>query len=103
MCPLGAIYGLMNKISVYHLEIDKHKCVNCGKCRQVCKMEVDPVKTPDSAECIRCGACASVCPKDAIYIGFYKGDGKRDTVSMENQRKSSRGTMNSTARRAGRV
>ena len=103
MCPLGAIYGLMNKISVYHLEIDKHKCVNCGKCRQVCKMEVDPVKTPDSAECIRCGACASVCPKDAIYIGFYKGDGKRDTVSMENQRKSSRGTTNSTARRAGRV
>ena len=31
LCPLGAIYGLMNKISIYHLEIDKHKCVNCGK------------------------------------------------------------------------
>lgn len=69
-CPLGAIYGLMNKISVCHLEVDAQKCVDCGKCRKVCKMEVDPVKTPDSAECIRCGACAAACPVDALKIGF---------------------------------
>lgn len=69
-CPLGAIYGLMNKISVCHLEVDAQKCVDCGKCRKVCKMEVDPVKTPDSAECIRCGACAAACPADALKIGF---------------------------------
>ena len=55
LCPLGAIYGLMNKISIYHLEIDKHKCVNCGKCKNICKMEVDPIKASNSAECIRCG------------------------------------------------
>ena len=69
-CPLGAIYGLMNKISVCRLRVDGQKCVSCGKCRKVCKMEVDPVKNPDSAECIRCGACAAACPADAIHIGF---------------------------------
>lgn len=70
LCPLGAIYGLMNKISIYHLEIDKHKCVNCGKCKNICKMEVDPIKAPNSAECIRCGECAKACPKNAIHLGF---------------------------------
>ena len=71
VCPLGAIYGLMNKVSIYHLEVNKHQCVNCGKCKNVCKMEVDPVKEPDSAECIRCKACVTACPNHAIEIGLY--------------------------------
>ena len=70
LCPLGAIYGLLNKISMYHLEVDHHKCVGCGKCVSVCKMDVDPVKTPNSAECIRCGNCKAVCPVKAIHMGF---------------------------------
>lgn len=70
LCPLGAIYGLLNKISMYHLEVDHHKCVGCGKCASVCKMDVDPVKTPNSAECIRCGNCKAVCPVKAIHMGF---------------------------------
>lgn len=70
LCPLGVIYGMMNKISLYHLEVDRNKCINCGKCRNVCKMDVDPVKRPDSVECIRCGECALGCPKQAISMGF---------------------------------
>ena len=72
LCPLGAIYGLLNKISIYRLEVNERRCVNCGKCKQVCKMEVDPVQQPDSAECIRCGACVAVCPAGAICMGFLK-------------------------------
>ncbi len=72
LCPLGAIYGLMNRFSLYHLDVDENTCVRCGTCKKVCKMEVDPVKNPDSAECIRCGACAAACPRDAIYVGFSK-------------------------------
>lgn len=36
-------------------------------------MDVDPVKTPASAECIRCGECVSVCPVKAIRIGVGSG------------------------------
>lgn len=78
LCPLGAIYGILNKISIYHLEIDQHKCVGCGKCASVCKMDVDPVKTPNSAECIRCGNCKTVCPVNAIHIGFGSGKEKNE-------------------------
>ena len=70
ICPLGAIYGIFNRISVYRLKVDLDKCVGCGNCIDACLMNVDPVKTPDSPECIRCGKCARACPKGAICIGL---------------------------------
>lgn len=70
LCPLGAIYGLTNRISFYRLKVDENKCIHCGKCQRVCLMDVDPTKAPDSPECIRCGACAQACPTGAIRLGF---------------------------------
>ena len=70
LCPLGAIYGLLNRYSFYRLKIDEEKCIHCGKCKKVCLMDVDPTQTPDSPECIRCGACAQACPTGAIRMGF---------------------------------
>lgn len=71
LCPLGAIYGLMNKISFFRLELDRDKCINCGRCKRVCKMQVDPSKTPHSPECIRCLDCVEVCPVDALKATKY--------------------------------
>lgn len=70
MCPLGAIYGLLNKVSFYRVHVDQKGCISCGKCASVCPMDVDPVSKPDSAECIRCGKCAAACPKQVITVGF---------------------------------
>ena len=55
LCPLGAFYGLCNKISMYRLEVDADKCTACGACSRACKMDVDVFRTPNHAECIRCG------------------------------------------------
>lgn len=70
MCPLGAIYGILNKISLYHVEIDKDRCISCGMCRLKCPMDVDPVKNPNSAECIRCGKCTTACHQQALHLRF---------------------------------
>ena len=70
LCPLGAIYGLLNPLSLYRLECDKTKCVGCGGCKNTCPMDVDPVKTPNHPECIRCGQCKSVCAYEALKGGF---------------------------------
>lgn len=66
ICPLGAIYGLFNKFSLYRYEIDESKCNKCGLCHKKCDMDVEVYKNPNSAECIRCGKCMKVCPNGAI-------------------------------------
>ena len=73
MCPLGAIYGILNKISLYHMEINTENCVSCGKCHAVCPMDVNPAENPDSAECIRCGKCVASCPKESLALKFVYG------------------------------
>lgn len=70
LCPLGAIYGFFNRVSLHALRLDGSKCIHCGKCAAACRMCVDPAETPESAECIRCGKCVGVCPKGALHLGF---------------------------------
>lgn len=70
ICPLGALYALFNKVSLYQIAVDENRCVACGSCSAVCKMDVDVFRTPNHTECIRCGACMQVCPHQAISQSF---------------------------------
>ena len=63
ICPLGALYGLFNKISVFGITVDNDKCTNCGLCANQCKMDI---KTIGDSECISCGECIRYCPTKAI-------------------------------------
>ena len=63
ICPLGALYGLFNKISVFGIQFDKSGCIDCGKCLNQCKMDIHHV---GDQECISCGECIDVCPTKAI-------------------------------------
>ena len=66
ICPLGAFYSLFNRVSIYHYQLDKEKCISCGKCSRACKMDVDITQKTNHAECIRCGECIESCPASAI-------------------------------------
>lgn len=66
LCPLGAIYGLFNPISLYRYKIDETKCTRCGACQKSCKIDIRTFETPNSTECIRCGDCIKACPHNAI-------------------------------------
>ncbi len=68
LCPLGAFYGLLNRVSLYRMRPESEKCVSCGACAKSCPMQVEPSKIPNSAECIRCGACVRVCPTGALRL-----------------------------------
>ena len=72
LCPLGAFYGLFNGVGFCRLQVEKSRCVRCGKCAAACPMEVDPVRRPNSPECIRCGKCRDACPHEAISCGFRR-------------------------------
>lgn len=66
-CPLGAIYGLFNRISFLGIKLDKPRCTDCGLCVGTCDMDIRHV---GDHECISCGKCVNVCPTGAIS---YKG------------------------------
>lgn len=86
ICPLGAIYGLMNRVSMTQMNVDKNKCVSCGKCARACKMDVDVTKTPNHFECIRCGMCVTACPTNAVSIRFGLGDAKTPSTKVPGQK-----------------
>lgn len=70
ICPLGAIYALFNRISVYGYWIEESKCTNCMRCKKACPMQVNPRTQCNHAECIRCGACKKSCETGAVMSGF---------------------------------
>ncbi|MBR5524013.1 MAG: 4Fe-4S binding protein, partial [Clostridia bacterium] len=63
ICPLGALYGLFNRISIFGVKLNRDKCVDCNKCISHCKMDIRHV---NDQECISCGECIPVCPTNAI-------------------------------------
>ncbi len=68
LCPLGALYGLFNKISLFGVKVNTPDCTNCGLCVSHCKLDVKHV---GDQECVSCGECMAVCPTKAIQ---WKGN-----------------------------
>jgi len=68
LCPLGAIYGVMNPISLVRMRVSKSRCTQCGACQKACALDIPVYKTPNSTDCIRCGKCITVCPNNALKL-----------------------------------
>lgn len=72
ICPLGAILGLTNKVSLLKLDYDLdgcaiahakgsdiEGCATCRNCSAVCPMDLKVPEQTGSVDCIRCMNCAS--------------------------------------------
>lgn len=103
-CKLGAITFDDEQIA----HIDKNKCVECGKCADVCPysaitnfkrpcekackvdaiyMAKDGVATIDSEKCIACGACVYQCPFGATLDVSSITDVIKTIMASENNEK----------------
>lgn len=76
LCPLGAIYGFFNPISLYRFQVDESKCTHCLACQRVCKLNIPVYKNPNSMECIRCGDCLTACKTQALTKISCQSPGK---------------------------
>ena len=66
LCPLGAIYALLNRIAILHMRCDREKCDSCGHCAAACHIKIEPALQPNSPECVRCGKCVNACTRRAL-------------------------------------
>ena len=70
LCPLGAFYGLFNKLAFLRLSCDPRKCTLCGRCSKACQIRLNPVIEHNSPECVRCGDCVKSCNERAIGVNI---------------------------------
>jgi polyferredoxin len=84
VCPLGAIFGPFNKISLLRYSVNKSKCKadGCNICYDVCPMEIKIYKNPHNLDCIRCTKCITACPYKAIESGTVFGK-KKDAIEPQ--------------------
>ena len=70
ICPITVFLKPMSYFSLLRVKCDPDKCISCGKCRQVCPMNVDVTdnsrKRKNGTECILCMECVRNCPKKAL-------------------------------------
>ncbi len=70
ICPVTVFLKPMSYFSALRIRCDKSRCVSCGRCRQVCPMDVDVTdnsrKKANGTECILCLECVKSCPKKAL-------------------------------------
>ena len=78
ICPLGAVYGLFNKISLYRYSFAAEKCINCGGCRKACLLGISANEHANSADCIRCGKCIRACGTGALRGGMLSLENREE-------------------------
>ncbi|MFA5078823.1 MAG: 4Fe-4S binding protein, partial [Dehalococcoidia bacterium] len=64
LCPLGAFYGLISKVSIVRRRVND-SCIKCKLCQDVCPTDtIDREKDcqSDPGECIMCLKCMDSCP-----------------------------------------
>ena len=70
ICPITVFLKPMSYFSLLRIRCDEDKCIHCGKCLEVCPMEVevnnDSRKRKNATECILCQKCKKECPVKAL-------------------------------------
>lgn len=79
ICPVGTTLGYVSRYSVFHIDIDTDKCIQCRHCEHACKSSCIDMESHvvDMSRCVVCFDCLPVCPNYAIHYTF-----SRHTLSL---------------------
>jgi len=77
-CPFGLIGWLLEKVSIYKIQVNYRKCLACEECAKYCPstaMEAILKRDKVIPDCFACGTCIEVCSAEAI--SFDSGSRRR--------------------------
>lgn len=72
-CPLGAVNGVLGKVSPIYLKREESACTSCQICTKACPMglAVHTATTIRSLDCNTCLECVGSCPRNgALEVKF---------------------------------
>jgi polyferredoxin len=65
LCPLGAVFTILSKISIFKIKKPTDKCGKCRLCTNNCSMGLPLYKVNNvcGGDCINCLKCVETCPR----------------------------------------
>lgn len=79
LCPVGALLGLLNKLSLFRI---RNECEECGECEMLpsdCIMHTRPQTT----DCVMCGECVEGCPRNNLALRLRFADSERSSENAD--------------------
>jgi polyferredoxin len=70
LCPLGALFGVLSRASLFRIARTPSKCTDCGLCAADCQGAAVPNGETRVTECMVCLNCTHACPHGAISYQF---------------------------------
>jgi len=77
LCPVGAFYSLVGRMSLWRVRFDQTTCTHCGECARVCPepqvlnlKHLEETGLVNSGECSNCGRCTGLCPENSLAFDF---------------------------------
>ena len=72
LCPVALLMKPAAKVARLRVTCDEQACINCGKCKKACPMDVDMTDNSrarlNGTECILCLSCVDACPAKALKL-----------------------------------
>lgn len=76
-CPIAWISGLLNKVSLFKIQLNTETCKNCGLCDSACYMptinkekfslfQIDKSNPAENFSCSKCLSCVTQCPNGSL-------------------------------------
>lgn len=74
ICPVGTTLSFVSRYSIFHIDINTDKCIQCRRCEHNCKSSCIDLTSHvvDTSRCVVCFDCLSGCPNDAISYTFNR-------------------------------
>jgi len=88
VCPFGFVSWLVERVSLFRVRVDPHRCNGCGSCARACPLPTAGQKVAGrwvQADCYSCTRCLNVCPTEAIAYRCILGGPSGGEGDVEDQ------------------